>query len=155
MKVIPLDVIPLSLFLKSSSVIPTWSDSMILALFGKGIWLFLLINQECSIKIEVFTAMEISSWCSVVVGYQPWRWRHHGPPKRRYLTTTLHGATTQEIRNSIKTFRNYHMTSSPLSSCINRTGEFDAARNLNSLQKCAGTYLCQKIFFQSSGHLQK
>jgi hypothetical protein len=28
---------------------------------------------------------------------QPRRWRQHGPLKRRYLTTTLHGVTTQKI----------------------------------------------------------
>jgi hypothetical protein len=27
----------------------------------------------------------------------PWRWRQHGPPKRWYPTTTLHGVTTQKI----------------------------------------------------------
>jgi len=27
---------------------------------------------------------------------QPWRWRHHGTPKRWYPTTTLHGVTTQK-----------------------------------------------------------
>jgi len=26
---------------------------------------------------------------------QDWRWREHGPLKRWYLTTTLHGVTTQ------------------------------------------------------------
>jgi len=25
-----------------------------------------------------------------------WIWRHHGPPKRRYPTTTLHSVTTQK-----------------------------------------------------------
>jgi len=27
--------------------------------------------------------------------YTVWRWRQHGPPKRRYPTTTLHDVTTQ------------------------------------------------------------
>jgi hypothetical protein len=43
-------------------------------------------------------------WCSshlirryVVCSVEtPWRWKHHGPPKRWYLTTTLHGVTTQK-----------------------------------------------------------
>jgi hypothetical protein len=39
--------------------------------------------------------------CSVAVGYQRfrapfWRWKQHGPPKRRYPTATLHGVTIQK-----------------------------------------------------------
>jgi len=26
----------------------------------------------------------------------PWRWRQHGPPKRRYPAATLHGVTIQK-----------------------------------------------------------
>jgi len=32
---------------------------------------------------------------SVVVGYQPWRWRQHGPLKRWYPATIQLGVTTQ------------------------------------------------------------
>jgi len=28
----------------------------------------------------------------------PWRWRRHGPPKRRYPTTTAQGVTIQNAR---------------------------------------------------------
>jgi len=47
--------------------------------------------------------------CNLIVGYQhfrgpsylqPWRWRHHGVPKRRYPTITVDGATTPITMNS-------------------------------------------------------
>jgi len=28
--------------------------------------------------------------------FSPWRWRQHGPPKRWYPDTTVHGITTQK-----------------------------------------------------------
>jgi len=30
-------------------------------------------------------------------GYETWRWMQHGPPKRWYPTTTLHGVPTKKI----------------------------------------------------------
>jgi len=38
--------------------------------------------------------------CSVVVGYQPWRWRQHSLPKYFYPTPKLNGVTTQKSTNS-------------------------------------------------------
>jgi hypothetical protein len=43
-------------------------------------------------QVDVFWVMTPRS---VVVVSSPWRWRQHGPPKRWYLTTTLHGVTTE------------------------------------------------------------
>jgi hypothetical protein len=45
-------------------------------------------------RIEVFLVLTL---CSIVVGY------HHGLPKRRYHTTTLHGVTIHKTRTWIFT----------------------------------------------------
>jgi hypothetical protein len=41
-----------------------------------------------------FKVILVTMPSTVAVGYEPWRWRQQGPPKRWYLTTTLHGVTT-------------------------------------------------------------
>jgi len=40
----------------------------------------------------------------------PWRWSQHGPPKRWYLTTILHCATTQNARNESPLFKSRSIT---------------------------------------------
>jgi len=59
------------------------------------------------IQVEVFYVVMP---CSVVVEYHrfrglycPWRWRQHGPPKRRYPTAVLHGVTIQKTKTQIFT----------------------------------------------------
>jgi hypothetical protein len=53
-----------------------------------------------AVKIEVIVFWVVPPCNVVMVRYQPRKWKQHGPPKRRYSTTTLHGATTQKTRTS-------------------------------------------------------
>jgi hypothetical protein len=52
-----------------------------------------LLKHPAEIQVHVF---RVVTPCSAVVGYQRFRalWRQHGPLKRWYPTTTLHGVTT-------------------------------------------------------------
>jgi hypothetical protein len=52
-----------------------------------------------AVKIE-FMVFWVVVPCSMVNGYQPWRWRQHGSLKW-YPSTTLHGATTHKAINSV------------------------------------------------------
>jgi len=40
-------------------------------------------------------------WRTMLLGFEPQRWRQHSPPKCWYPTITLHDATTQKTMNSI------------------------------------------------------
>jgi len=76
-------------------------------------------NKETSnplARFQVFTAVKVPVdivWvvtCSVVavsICRLKWRWRQHGPPKRWYTTTTLHGVETQKTTTWIQTLLIY------------------------------------------------
>jgi hypothetical protein len=73
------------------SVVPTWQ-----------LWAFWHGNIT-NVQVEVFW---IVTPCTVAVGYQGfggpyWRRKDQGPPKRWYLTVTLHGVTTQKTSTSL------------------------------------------------------
>jgi len=61
--------------------------------------------QNVKIHVDVFWVM---TPCSIMVGYQCWRWRQHGRLQRWYPTTPLHGITTQKTSTWIHrcTFHN-------------------------------------------------
>jgi hypothetical protein len=85
---------------------------------------FLAVTQVCAVfshgsflvSLHPTIVLAKKSWpmerilrdsCHGLLGYNtltsPWRWRQHGPPKRWYLTTSLHGVITQKTTTWIFT----------------------------------------------------
>jgi len=51
----------------------------------------------CSLLVHMTSIPSYTLCPSLPVPFaSPWRWRWHGPPKHCYLTTLLHGVTTQK-----------------------------------------------------------